>query len=849
MMDTSLESGELGPDSPTNTSVSSLEEGEIRDSVYEKVTRFETVKERLLKKLNFSILSSENVDILNISKVSSNAKVLDYLDKQEDVMDFDEEADESNASLSQTVVHVTPKVARKPLGNVDSGKKSQGARLEFSQPMPFVQKCQISERVTKSLTPEKAKSNKNSSKLVNEELVADIPSEKIVSNQGKLDRTLSQIAPEFTSTPEISRKIIKKRKIETESVESGFIESKSIATQSELLSEPPISVQTSQSKTSSDEKIPENQTNEVNQELIETVADIPSSNPETIVSNSIPSQVNSDATLSQTAPEINFYLELGHEITKKRKIEQEYVESGFVGSKSQSEMFSEPVILIQIPHSDDITNDETFKELVEQSSSNPESIESTSSSKLTLSQIVAELFSTPEIGQEIEIETENVDQEIVGSNSQTSSSEILLNFIEKSQIETNSEEILSENPSNEINQELIETIADIPSSNLVPSQVNSDPTLSQIDPEFTSTPENMLPPNKKQKIQTESVESGFVGSKSLGAQSEFHSQPVILIQISASDETSNDETIKNIVNQELIETIADIPSSNSEKIETTQEVFISPQLFSSSASTENESTSNSAFQQPEKSPVLQKSAPKLQSKLQNLMKQIETDNQSIQTVQDTITQNTENFSLGFYTQSEPPVPQPKQAVIHRRRYRPRHFVKVTIPIMAQDIPKVETVDKFLFCLRDQFFDKVLLYGKCFLVKQVNDEKKAVYLLDDGTGKVIVHYHHQSKKILEEQETLKRVKAQIKSLPARTVSDYRLPLQGLEGWMEKTFKKNEDVFEKNTKVMVSGHFFHSKFSGKLEVSAETIFVDNGKSRRFETLFKKSLNDFYEKLMKK
>lgn len=63
-------------------------------------------------------------------------------------------------------------------------------------------------------------------------------------------------------------------------------------------------------------------------------------------------------------------------------------------------------------------------------------------------------------------------------------------------------------------------------------------------------------------------------------------------------------------------------------------------------------------------------------------------------------------------------------------------------------------------------------------------------------------------------------------------------------MQRNLDKTRNVFEMNTKVMVYGRPFYSKYYDKLQISAEKIYADNREDRSYEIDFKDYLHETYE-----
>lgn len=71
------------------------------------------------------------------------------------------------------------------------------------------------------------------------------------------------------------------------------------------------------------------------------------------------------------------------------------------------------------------------------------------------------------------------------------------------------------------------------------------------------------------------------------------------------------------------------------------------------------------------------------------------------------------------------------------------------------------------------------------------------------------------------------------------------LNAVNDWMQENFAATEKVLEINTKALVYGRPFYLRNDNKIHISADAIYVDNGRDRSYEIRFKEFLIETYKK----
>lgn len=66
---------------------------------------------------------------------------------------------------------------------------------------------------------------------------------------------------------------------------------------------------------------------------------------------------------------------------------------------------------------------------------------------------------------------------------------------------------------------------------------------------------------------------------------------------------------------------------------------------------------------------------------------------------------------------------------------------------------------------------------------------------------------------------------------------------INDWMDRDLKETEQTVEMNTKVMVYGRPFYSKYCNEIQISAESIYADREEDATYQIEFKQFLNSTY------
>lgn len=72
---------------------------------------------------------------------------------------------------------------------------------------------------------------------------------------------------------------------------------------------------------------------------------------------------------------------------------------------------------------------------------------------------------------------------------------------------------------------------------------------------------------------------------------------------------------------------------------------------------------------------------------------------------------------------------------------------------------------------------------------------------------------------------------------------------INDWIDRDLKETEQTLEMNTKVMVYGRPFYSKYHNEIQISAESVYPDREEDATFQIEFKKFLNSIYLSNMSK